>query len=228
MDIAIVTSQQIKVAYPSLQDDVTSSSLDSLKEKLKIGEIIEGEIKEIVNKDMAIINLKGFNLWAKHSLLLRKNQRILAEIKALEPEIRIKLINNHLIEEVSDQCLSSNTLSKGEKSYFTTLYQILPGIESVEFKMYYNSNLIQTFNMKDIRLEILLDMSKLGFVLIKIKKNFLHVDVENQEIKKLVENNKVKLEKRLKKTGLCPEITINYCYNLNETFHNKKWIDLKI
>lgn len=228
MDIAIVTSQQIKAVYPTLQDEVTSSSLDSLKEKLKIGEIIEGKIKEIVNKDMAIINLKGFNLWAKHSLSLRKNQRILAEITALEPEILIKLINNHLTEGVSDQCLPSNTLSKGEKGYFTTLYQILPGIERGEFKMYYNSNLSQTFNMKNLRLEILLDMSKLGFVLIKMGKNFLHVDVENQEIKKLVENNKVKLEKRLKKTGLYPDITINYCYDFNEAFYNKKWIDLRV
>lgn len=179
-----------------------------LSEKIKVGEILDGIIEEVEENKTYLFKLKGVTFKARSPLPLKKYDRVQVEVKSLEPRVVFKLLpptakENLTVPKQIDKTkpLDTNYL------YFTTSNLSSLGMNNLVIKRYETDEEISPKGTKSDyeALDILLEMSELGKVLVKITRlgnlSYYQISVEDKNIKAFVEENLQSLFTYLKNAG---------------------------
>lgn len=179
-----------------------------LSQKIKVGEILDGVIEAVEENKTYLFKLKGFTFKARSPLPLKKYDRVQVEVKSLEPKVVFKLLpptakENLTVPKQIDKTkpLDTNYL------YFTTSNLSSLGMNNLVIKRYETDEEISPKGTKSDyeALDILLEMSELGKVLVKITRlgnlSYYQIAVEDKNIKAFVEENLQSLFTHLKNAG---------------------------
>jgi len=175
---------------------------------VKIGEILEGVVEEVLENKTYLFKVKGFSFKARSPLTLKKYDRIYVEIKSLEPRIVFKLLpqthkSNSFVTK--RRCpakeLDANYL------YFSTSNLSSLGMNNLTVKRFDTDEEISPKGIKSKydAIDILLEMSELGKVIVKITRqgelSYYQIVVGDKNIKEFVDEHIQKLLTDLKNAG---------------------------
>jgi len=179
-----------------------------LTKELKVGEILEGVIDEVLENKTYLFKLKGFTFKARSPLPLKKYERVQVEIKSLKPRIVFKLLPSTVKENLSVSKPGDKTKQlETNYLYFTTSNLSFLGMNNLVVKRYETDKEVSPKGTKSEyeALDIFLEMSELGKVLVKITRlgnlSYYQISVEEKNIKEFVEENLQNLLTDLKKAG---------------------------
>ncbi|MEW6618326.1 MAG: hypothetical protein AB1422_03070 [bacterium] len=164
-----------------------------LAPQIKVGEVLEGTVDEVLENKTYLFKLAGFTFRARSPLILNKYDRIQVEVKSIEPRIVFKLLpsQNKSNLPVSEKIKSPDT----NYLFFTTSNLSSLGINNLCVKTFDTDEEISSKGLKSKyeAVDILLEMSELGKVLVKITRqgdlSYYQIIVEDKNIKEFVEEN---------------------------------------
>lgn len=202
---------------PSIDQKLTDFKLTP---GVKVGEILEGIIEDVLENKTYLFKLKGFTFKARSPLTLKKHDKIQIEIKSLEPKIVFKLLsstvkNNPSIAEQIDKTNQVET----DYLYFSTFNLSSLGINNLAVKKFETDEEIspQGIKSKYQSVDILLEMTGLGRVLVRItnqdNSSYYQIMVEDRNIKEFVEKDIQELLVSLKKSTGYSTVNINCTIN---------------
>ncbi len=180
----------------------------TLTPEVKKGERLEGVVEEVLGNKTYLFKLKGFTFKARSPLTFKKYDRVQVEVKSLEPKIMFKLVlstdrtNSPVIKKIGTaNDLDANSL------YFSTSNLSFLGMNNLAVKTFKTDEEISSTGAKSKyeAMDILLEMSELGKVLVKItcqeNLSYYQIVVEDKNIKEFVEENIQKLLTDLRNAG---------------------------
>ncbi|MFH1562965.1 MAG: flagellar hook-length control protein FliK [Nitrospirota bacterium] len=191
-----------------------------LAPEVKIGERLEGVVEEVLENKTYLFKLKGLTFRARSPLDLKKYDRIQVEIQSLEPQVVLRLLPSPDFpsSEKTNQ-VDTNPLMR-QASYFTTSNLSTLGMNNLAVKTFETDEEVSPKGVKTNyqAVDILLEMSELGKVLVKITRqeelSYYQIMVEDKNTKEFVEENMAKLLTDLKNAGY-PISNINCTINSN-------------
>jgi len=179
-----------------------------LTQEIKVGEILEGVIEEVLENKTYLFKLKGFTFKARSPFLLQKYQRVQVEVKSLEPRVIFKLLPPTLKESLSvSKQIDKTKQLETNYLYFTTSNLSSLGMNNLVVKRYETDEEVSPKGTKSEyeALDIFLEMSELGKVLIKITQlgnlSYYQISVEEKNIKEFIQENLQNLLTDLKNAG---------------------------
>lgn len=180
----------------------------NLTQKIKVGEILDGIIEEVWENKTYLFKLKGFTFKARSPLPLKKYERVQVEVKGLEPRVVFKLLPQEVKENLAISQQKDKTKPRDTNClYFTTSNLSSLGINNLTIKRYETDEELSPKGTKSEyeALDILLEMSKLGKVLVKITRlgnlSYYQISVEDKIMKEFIEENLPSLITDLKNVG---------------------------
>lgn len=194
-----------------------------LTPEVKIGEILEGVVEEVLENKTYLFKLKGFTFKARSPLTLNKHDRIQVEIKSLEPS---RIVFKLLPKTTKDSSSATNIGTAKEYLYFSTSNLSSLGMNNLAVKKFETDEEISSTGTisKYDALDILLEMSKLGKVLVKMTRveglSYYQIVVEDKNIKEFVEENIQNLLTDLKNAGY---VISNINCTINPNLKTKKF-----
>jgi hypothetical protein len=192
---------------------------------IKIGEVLEGIVEEVLENKTYLFRLKGFTFRARSPLVLKKHDRIQVEIKSLEPRVVFKLLPPTTRNTLSG---SKKTIDKTDTNYlyFSTSNLSSWGVNNLSIKTFDTDEETSPKGTKSKyhALDILLEMSELGKVLVKITHHqnlsYYQIVVEDKNIKEFVDTNIQNLLTDLKNAGYnISDINCTINPNLKDKHH---------
>ncbi|MEW6095135.1 MAG: flagellar hook-length control protein FliK [bacterium] len=196
--------------------------------EVKIGNILEGVVEEVLGNKTYLFKLKGFTFKARSPLTFKKYDRVQIEIKSLEPKIVFKLLPSTVksTQSTSKQIGKTKQLDTNYL-YFSTSNLSYLGMNNLAVKRFETKEEISPKGAKSEyeAFDILLEMSELGKVLVKITRqgnsSYYQIAVEDKKIKEFVEENIQRLLTDLKSAGYAVSnisCTINPCLKSKDSY----------
>ncbi len=199
--------------------------------EIKVGERLEGVVEDVLDNKTYLFKLKGFTFRARSPLDLKKYERIQVEVSSLEPRVVLRLLpptRQALASEKTNQFDMADSLTK-QASYFTTPDLSSLGMNNLAVKTFETDEEVSPEGIKTNyqSMDILLEMSELGKVLVKITRqkaclvegvSYYQIVVEDKNIKEFVQENLSKLLTDLRNAGyLIPHINCTVNPNLKNS-----------
>lgn len=179
-----------------------------LTPKIKIGEVVEGVVEEVLENKTYIFKVKGFTFKARSPLHFKKYDKVQLEIKSLEPRIVFKLLPSTTTSSLSTSKQVDKTKQLDTNYLYFSTSNLSPlGMHNLVVKRFKTNEETYSKGIKSEyeALDILLEMSELGKVLVKITsyENFTYyqIVVEDKNIKEFVQENLQMLLTDLKNAG---------------------------
>lgn len=173
---------------------------------VKVGEILEGVVDQVLENKTYLFKLKGFTFKARSPLDLKKHDRIQVEVQSLAPKVILRLLPQTSTNKSKFKEASLNETSL-PASYFATSNLSSLGMNNLAVKTFTSEEEVSPRGVKTNyqAMDILLEMSELGKVLVRITRHgsstYYQVVVEDREVKEFVEENLQKLLGDLKNAG---------------------------
>lgn len=177
-----------------------------LTPEIKVGEILEGIVEDVLENKTYLFKIKEFIFKARSPLTLKKHDRVYVEVKSLEPMVIFKVLPPPTKTPHSQQIDKINQ-SNANYLYFTASNLSILGMNKLVVKRYETDEEVSPKGTKSEyeAMDILLEMSALGKVLVKIsrqgKLTYYQISVEDKVIKEFIGENIEDLLTDLKNAG---------------------------